>query len=86
MPMLVSTLSPDCNDINPIEFNKRTNAFLDYVATHPDAVLKFKGGRFKNVKSAKKVVFYIDFGSRHLYPEPPKAKLIIPRVCACVYV
>ena len=40
--MPVSALSTDCNNVPHPELHRRTKHFLDYVASHPDATLKFR--------------------------------------------
>ena len=42
MAMPISSLSTDTNNIKKSELTRRKNQFLDYVATHPNAILKYK--------------------------------------------
>ena len=42
LQMSVSSLLTDASHVSAPEITRRTNHFLDYVATHPDATLKFR--------------------------------------------
>ena len=42
MLMPVSALSTDANNVEKSELQRRKIQFLDYVATHPNATIKYK--------------------------------------------